>query len=106
MISPDFIFTFTLILHSIATWSDWGQWQSCSSSCGGGTRHRVTVCGDLNSEGDSSKGDSCDGEAPRQTEKCNNMACRKFHPFWINLKIMYKFETFNQSYSKLSWLYF
>ena len=69
MFSPDFIFTFTLILHSIATWSDWGQWQSCSSSCGGGTRHRVTVCGDLNSEGDSSKGDSCGGEAPRQTEK-------------------------------------
>ena len=52
-------------------WADWGQWSSCSRSCGKGSRIRRRTC---TSPAPSETGNNCVGLAS-QTENCNDRTC-------------------------------
>eukprot|EP00092_Neocalanus_flemingeri_P004211 GFUD01004529.1.p1 GENE.GFUD01004529.1~~GFUD01004529.1.p1 ORF type:complete len:488 (+),score=127.45 GFUD01004529.1:318-1781(+) len=52
-------------------WSTWGEWSTCSVSCGEGDQARDREC---NSPAPSNDGDECEGEA-RETQNCNTDEC-------------------------------
>eukprot|EP00092_Neocalanus_flemingeri_P017235 GFUD01018638.1.p1 GENE.GFUD01018638.1~~GFUD01018638.1.p1 ORF type:complete len:487 (+),score=130.08 GFUD01018638.1:238-1698(+) len=52
-------------------WSTWGEWSTCSVSCGEGDQARDREC---NSPPPSNGGDECEGEA-RETQNCNTEEC-------------------------------
>ena len=50
---------------------EWGDWDECSVSCGGGSKSRTRAC---NNPVPSNGGADCSGER-KQTQQCNEMAC-------------------------------
>ena len=52
-------------------WGAFGQWTSCSTSCGGGTRSRTRSC---NNPPPSNGGKQCSGSAS-ETESCGMNKC-------------------------------
>ena len=60
----------------LCLWSSWGQWGSCSSSCGSGTqsRFRVFLVGQGGREGRSLDEDKCDGGS-QETRPCEIQSC-------------------------------
>ena len=59
-------------------WADWGVWDSCSLSCGGGQRQRSRNC-----TGPYHDGLPCP-DSPEQQEGCNTQPC----PGTISLHII------------------
>ena len=51
-------------------WNEYGEWSSCTKTCGGGTRFRSRS----KHIEDSNGGDKCTG-SERQDEDCNNDEC-------------------------------
>ena len=67
------------------TWNDWGDWEDCPISCGGGTHSRSRTCNEptCNSVIDEC-GAACaaDGSSDTETEDCNTQECpSKFNKF-------------------------
>jgi len=52
-------------------WSDWGEWQACSETCGDGRQRRLREC---NNPRPSGGGDRCAGSAV-QFQQCNEGTC-------------------------------
>ena len=52
-------------------WSSWGNWASCSTTCGNGTRTRTHTCVFLK---DVPRGNNCTG-ASAETQDCNEGVC-------------------------------
>lgn len=55
----------------MSEWSEWGQWDDCSASCGGGARMRFRYCKAPNQSTDSSR---CLGDR-YAVELCNAQEC-------------------------------
>ena len=60
----------------LCLWSSWGEWSSCSASCGSGsqTRFRVFLVGQGGREGRSFDEDKCDGGS-EETRQCHSVTC-------------------------------
>ena len=57
--------------HLAPTWSEWGDWSECSSTCSGGMRSRTRRC--IN-------GNSCTGVNVQHQECNTNVSCtRKYN---------------------------
>lgn len=52
-------------------WGDWGSWQQCDQSCGGGKQYRYRLCNSPPSVGD---GNPCPGSDEEHRE-CNTQKC-------------------------------
>ena len=52
----------------VATWGEWGQFSSCSATCGAGNKSRDRVC---------ENGVNCDAttEGAQETEACEDKIC-------------------------------
>ena len=50
-------------------YSEWGDWESCSATCGGGTMKRTRTCTDP-----TNGGAACVG-LTEETVNCNNFVC-------------------------------
>ena len=51
-------------------YSEWGDWEDCSVTCGGGTHKRVRTCTDP-----SLGGSVCVEDAKEETKSCNDFEC-------------------------------
>lgn len=61
-----------------AAWSEWGAWDDCSATCGGGARIRFRNC----KKPSASSRSGCPGK-PYAVEQCNAEECPKKGGFWI-----------------------
>ena len=52
-------------------WGNWGDWEACSVSCGGGDQDRTRAC---DSPAPNFGGDECSGSAS-QTKRCKENPC-------------------------------
>uniref|UniRef100_A0A4W4E7V1 Peptidase M12B domain-containing protein n=1 Tax=Electrophorus electricus TaxID=8005 RepID=A0A4W4E7V1_ELEEL len=57
------------------SWGDWGAWQTCSRSCGGGVRFSYREC---NRPAPQNGGRYCEGQRARY-HSCNTQACESGH---------------------------
>ena len=55
-------------------WNDFGEWTSCSKTCGGGERSRSRIVKTIEQKG----GNPCTGEAT-EVESCNTNSCTGIH---------------------------
>lgn len=56
-------------------WKEWLEWGNCSTSCGGGLRHRQRLC-----DGPYYGGDNCTGD-DIDTESCSEQECPGNHNY-------------------------
>ncbi|XP_052714744.1 uncharacterized protein LOC128188023 [Crassostrea angulata] len=68
---PDSISVYTYEKHIDGGWGDWGSWQQCDQSCGGGKQYRYRLCNSPPSVGD---GNPCPGSDEEHRE-CNTQKC-------------------------------
>ena len=63
-------------------WGSWGEWESCSATCGGGTRRQKRSCDNPLPE---NGGKSCtdDGSTDEKSESCNSGACPGMRKFYV-----------------------
>ena len=52
-------------------WSEWGDWSTCSKTCGGGEQSRNREC---NNPVTAYFGEDCDGDL-EETQTCNPIEC-------------------------------
>ena len=70
-------------------WSAWGSYDTCSRSCGGGTKYRQRSC---NSPSPQYGGSTCPGSSS-QSDSCNSNSCpskiirKKIRAFDIDFKV-------------------
>ena len=85
---------FSFIFSANCQWSPWGQWTSCSRSCGNGQKQRRRTIVKYEKYG----GKKCSG-SKREKGSCNNhIVCKKFFHFCVN-KWCYQKGT-RQQYTK------
>ena len=60
-----------LFLSVNGGWGAWGNWSTCSVTCGNGTRYRDREC---DNPSPSAGGDECDGNAT-ENQTCNDQDC-------------------------------
>ena len=74
---------FLMLLHFYikAIWSEWSGWGSCSTTCANGIKIRVKEC--VNPDFSNVP---CDGEEPKEVQKCNDSQCRKCLSKKVNLQ--------------------
>ena len=67
-------------------YSEWGDWEDCSVTCGGGTHKRVRTCTDP-----SLGGSVCVEDAKEETKSCNDFECpdSKYYYFIINIELKF-----------------
>ena len=65
-------------------WGKWGEWETCSASCGGGNQKRSRLC---NSPLPQFEGEICtvDGSLATETQKCNENACPSIYILYFEL---------------------
>ena len=65
-------------------WGKWGEWETCSASCGGGIQNRSRLC---NSPLPQFEGEICtaDGSLATETQKCNEAACPSIYISYFGL---------------------
>jgi hypothetical protein len=74
----EFISIFYIVVDE---WESWIPWYDCSSTCGGGTRHRTRQCHDE----PPTNGAECEG-SPYETEQCNTEKCTNSE--WNNFQLL------------------
>ena len=62
-------------------WGPYGEWSSCSKTCGGGEKSRTRLVSQLASNG----GKACEGEAT-ETTSCNEAACTGMYTTVVSMK--------------------
>ena len=73
-------------------WGKWGEWETCSASCGGGNQKRTRLC---NNPIPQFEGEICtlDGSLAMEIQKCNEAACPSIYVsflFYHIFKFMFK----------------
>ena len=66
---PNNDFGYIFVVHG--GWSVWGNYGSCSQSCGGGTKYRSRSC---NAPSPQHGGNACSGSSSQSTT-CNSITC-------------------------------
>ena len=83
-------------------WSLWGQWSTCSKSCGPGEQERKREC---NNPQPSNGGKQCEGDA-KQTQSCTtNTAGDDIHDIFLHdNKTLNSFDSHKNIFEKLRFL--
>ena len=70
--SETYIFLFSIVVNG--GWGEWGAWDACPVTCGGGDQNRHRVCDNPIPE---NGGDHCtvDGSADIDSQRCNENQC-------------------------------
>ena len=87
LLRPMFVHMITSLSDVNGSWSNYGQWSSCSGSCGGATRFRQRSCTNPCQRGN---GDFCPGNR-LEVEICNNTSCGKYSLNWLQLNLSNQF---------------